>query len=321
MIKRNYNLDYLRGLAAFAIMIYHYLSWTLGRFSSDSFMGRVGIYGVSIFYVLSGLTLYFVYIDKMKPTRMELFHFYKKRILRIFPLLWLVTIIAVIIQKQSPDFINLFLNLSGLFGFLRWDKYYSTGAWSIGNELVFYVFFPIFIYLVKKSKGLMVLLSFILFSIYIYFAFVKLTPDLKLREQWKDYVNPLNQVFLFLSGFYIGYLSNEVKFNKRITTSLLILGLIVFVFYPVSGDLINLVTGFNRIIFTICCILICFSFFKLNYKFSEKLHKPLKFLGEASYSVYLLHPLSFKLTQYFVKYISLSTRLVLSISITIRSIQ
>ncbi|MCB0760440.1 MAG: acyltransferase family protein, partial [Flavobacteriales bacterium] len=74
---RLYNLDYLRGLAAFGIMIYHYLTWTLGKFSADDFLGRLGVYGVSVFYVLSGLTLYYVYFHKMQPTRQELVSFFK----------------------------------------------------------------------------------------------------------------------------------------------------------------------------------------------------------------------------------------------------
>jgi exopolysaccharide production protein ExoZ len=79
IMNRLYNLDYLRGLAAFGIMIYHYLSWTLGNFSADTFMGRLGIYGVSIFYVLSGLTLYYVYFDKMKPSKEDIISFFKKK--------------------------------------------------------------------------------------------------------------------------------------------------------------------------------------------------------------------------------------------------
>jgi exopolysaccharide production protein ExoZ len=184
-MNRLYNLDYLRGLAAFGIMIYHYLSWTLGKFSADTFMGRLGIYGVSIFYVLSGLTLYYVYYDKMKPSKEDIVSFFKKRIFRIFPLLWLVTIIAVILTRKSPDFYNLFLNLTGLFGFIKWDTYFSAGVWSIGNELVFYVFFPFFILFIKKLKPLMLVLTFVLLGLYLYFAFVKLNPDLTLSEQWK----------------------------------------------------------------------------------------------------------------------------------------
>lgn len=58
---RLHNLDYLRGLAASGIMIYHYSMWTNGHADIDSFICRVGVYGVSIFYVLSGLTLFVVY--------------------------------------------------------------------------------------------------------------------------------------------------------------------------------------------------------------------------------------------------------------------
>lgn len=110
-------------------MIYHYLTWTLGIFSADTFMGRFGIYGVSIFYVLSGLTLYYVYYDKMKPSKEEIVSFFKKRAFRIFPLLWLVTFVAIFLSRKIPDFTNLFLNLSGLFGFIRWDKYFSPGVY------------------------------------------------------------------------------------------------------------------------------------------------------------------------------------------------
>ena len=63
-MNRLYNLDYLRGIVAFGIMIYHYFLWTFGKFSADTFIGRLGIYGVSIFYVLSGLTLYYVYYER-----------------------------------------------------------------------------------------------------------------------------------------------------------------------------------------------------------------------------------------------------------------
>ncbi len=120
-MNRLYNLDYLRGFAAFGIMMYHYLSWTFGSFTADSFMGRVAIYGVSVFYILSGLTLYYVYYERMRPSKDDLISFFKKRVLRIFPLLWLVTFASILLSGKIPDIGNLFLNLMGLFGFIRWD--------------------------------------------------------------------------------------------------------------------------------------------------------------------------------------------------------
>jgi peptidoglycan/LPS O-acetylase OafA/YrhL len=297
-MKRLYNLDYLRGLAAFGIMIYHHLIWTLGAFSADTFMGRLGIYGVSIFYILSGLTLYYVYYDKMKPSKEDILSFFKKRVFRIFPLLWLVTIVAILLSPTIPDFTNLFLNLSGLFGFIRWDKYLSIGVWSIGNELVFYVFFPFFILFIKRFKPLMILLALVLFGLYLYFAFVKLNPDLRLSEQWKNYVNPLNQVFLFLGGFLIGFILQDTKIKNSAFVFFLFLAFALFTFYPVTGDIINIVTGTNRLIFTASCFIICICFYKLTFKIPKFIHKPLTLLGEASYSVYLLHPIVWSLTSF-----------------------
>ncbi len=92
------SLDYLRGLMAIGIMFYHFFVWTFGTYESDTFLEKIGLYGVSVFYV--------------------------------------------------PN--KILLNLSGLFGFVAFDKYIPTGAWSIGNELVFYAFFPIVLILSKK---------------------------------------------------------------------------------------------------------------------------------------------------------------------------
>lgn len=290
-MNRLYNLDYLRGIAAFGIMLFHYLAWSQGRFTADEFMGRVGVYGVSIFYVLSGLTLYYVYFDKMQPVREEVIAFFRKRFFRIFPLLWLVTIAAVILKRELPNFTDLFLNLSGLFGFVKWDVYFSAGVWSIGNELVFYVFFPFFILFTKKLKPLMVLLSIAIFGLYLYFAFWRIDSSQTSDHEWREYVNPLNQVFLFLGGFLIGLFFQNTRIKNSTVLVLLLLALGIFTFYPASANPITLVTGTNRLVFTACCFVICLCFYKLTFQFPGFIHKPLTLLGEASYSVYLLHPI------------------------------
>jgi exopolysaccharide production protein ExoZ len=323
-MNRLYNLDYLRGFAAFGIMIYHYLSWTIGDFKSDTFMGRFGVYGVSIFYILSGLTLYHVYYERMKFEKADIASFFKKRIFRIFPLLWLVTFTSILFSRKLPDFANLLLNLSGLFGFVSWDTYFSAGVWSVGNELVFYAFFPFFVLFMKRIKPLMVLSTLVILGIYLYFTFVKITPDLTLSEQWKNYVNPLNQVFLFLGGFLIGFFFHDTKIRNSIVLTLIILTITTFAFYHATGDIINIVTGVNRLFFTLCCFLVCICFYKSSFKFPKFIHNPLILLGEASYSVYLLHPIVWVLTGFFSKLFGkyifcfpVSARLILSVLLTL----
>lgn len=290
-MKRLHNLDYLRGLAAFGIMIYHYMTSAFGQYDANTFLGKTGMYGVSIFYVLSGLTLYLVYYTNMQPSKTDVIAFARKRFFRIFPLLWLVTICTIIISRQFPDLSRLALNLTGLFGFLDWNKAMATGAWSIGNELVFYAFFPLFIFLAKRSKAGFALLSLAILCVYLHFAFNILDVNRSFTDQWRDYVNPLNQLFLFLGGFLIGMFFSQIKIPTIPSLVILFIGLAAYIFYPAPpGDRINLATGFTRIIFTIFCFVICLGFFKTTLRLPGFINKPLTLLGEASYSVYLLHP-------------------------------
>jgi peptidoglycan/LPS O-acetylase OafA/YrhL len=323
-MKRLHNLDYLRGLAAFGILLYHYLSWTIGRFDSESTIGRIGLYGVSIFYILSGLTLFIVYYEKMNFSKNEIIGFIKKRVFRIFPLMWLVVIISILFSQKVPNVYDLIMNLTGLFGFVNWDKYFAVGLWSIGNELVFYAFFITFLYFALKKTSIFYVYSLIVFLVFSYFAFYILknqsSKDFTLIKMWWYYVNPLNQLFLFLGGFLIGYFFNVNGTNKNLNIFLLIFGLFIFAFYPENGDKIFLVSGTSRIVFTFSSLLICFGFFKVNFNFTNFIHVPLVFLGEICYSLYLIHPLVFNRVRFVADYLSahyfkISSTFVLIISI------
>lgn len=280
-------------------MVYHYLSWSLplGTFTASTFFGRVGIYGVSMFYILSGLTLFHVYYNKMLPSKGDLIDFIKKRLFRIFPMLWFATILGIILGRQFPDVKLLILNLTGLYGIIKWDGSLAVGAWSVGNELVFYIFFPFFVLFSKKSMRMFLILSLAILGIYLIFAFHVLDKNKSLTSQWRDYVNPLNQVFLFLSGFLIGLIFRELNIRRTLNLAIFFTGLCLFLFYPSAGDTIQLVTGINRLVFTLSCILICIAFYKLNARVPVIVHKPLILLGETSYSIYLLHPIVFNVVE------------------------
>jgi len=51
------------------------------------------------------------------------------------------------------------------------------------------------------------------------------------------------------------------------------------------------VTGTNRLVFTLFCIMICVGVYKLTIKPPVLIHKIFSLLGETSYSIYLLHPI------------------------------
>lgn len=287
------SLDYLRGIMALSIMLYHYSSWSFHTYHSGSILGKLGIYGVSFFYILSGLTLYIVYNETM-ATSHQITQFFIKRLFRIYPLLWLTTLLYVIVPSVKADAYTIFLNLSGLFGFIKPTAAIGVGVWSIGNELVFYAFFPLIILYEKKdSKLLFYIIIFLSFLVALVFAFIVLRNDVNLEFQWAYYVNPFNQLFLFTGGILIGHLSKELKpsVSKRILAPIIIVLAILFTLVPAEGDLIHIVVAWNRIIFALICLLLCAGVFWLRLSYYTWLHQVLSFLGEASYSIYLLHPI------------------------------
>lgn len=293
--NRLFFLDYLRGLSAFGILVYHYLSWTLGNFKSESIIARFGVYGVSIFYILSGITLFHVYHTKLQNPKEFIKNFLKKRLLRILPLLCLAILLSVLVLQSRPDFWNLFLNVTGLFGFFDWNKSIVIGGWSIGNEIVFYAFFILMMLFYTKNKIIFYSISVLSFMLFVFFAFSVLSPNDTLTNQWENYVNPMNQLFLFVSGILIASLFRNTIIKPAYNSIIVLIGLILFCFSPAFGDTINLVTGVNRIVFTLSVILICLFFYKSTFSLPAFLHKPLHFLGLISYSLYLLHPIFFSI--------------------------
>jgi exopolysaccharide production protein ExoZ len=305
-MKRLHELDYLRGLAAAGIMLFHYLSWTFGEFSSAQVVGRIGIYGVSIFYILSGLTLYHVYNEPLSKGLNEVGVFFKRRILRIYPLLWITTIASIFLfDGGEANAKEVILNLTGLFGFIDWPHGIAIGSWSIGNELVFYVFFPLFVILYHKSKLGLGIFSLAMLAVFIYFAYflIDINSSLSDEQQRSYYCNPFNQVFLFLGGYLVGVLLEQTRVSLPIAVFLIIGGALLFVLWPETGDRVRLIGGHTRMVLTLCCFLVCVGFYKFSAQLPAFVSWPLRTLGEISYSVYMLHPIIHRLILFPIDYV------------------
>jgi peptidoglycan/LPS O-acetylase OafA/YrhL len=305
-MNRLKSLDILRGLTAFAIMFYHFSIWTNKgeAHTADSFLGRIGLYGVSIFFVLSGLTMYLVYHDKMQDSK-AIKSFFIKRIFRIYPLYWLACLSSIFFLETPATNMDIFWNFMGLFAFIN-SKSLTTGGWSIGNELVFYAFFPLLIWLSsnKKHFSLTVIWSI---SIGIFFAFFLLNNTATMTAQWMIYTNPFNQLYFFVAGIGLGKMVKTTLFFKQHQVlNYLVLFLIIglFIVYPAVGQQTVLISGNNRIVFSLLSITICFLIFTLDVSLPIFIEKPLTTLGEISYGVYLIHPIVFlELRQFLTDYL------------------
>ena len=292
--KRIESLDWLRGLMALSIMLYHLSVWYFIAPDATSLLGRMGIYGVSIFFILSGLSMAIVYHHFIQSAS-SAFAFMVRRIFRIWPLLWIATLATVAIKLYQhdliPDSTKIALNLTGLFGFVPPYAYIATGAWSIGNEMVYYAITPFLLLGYNYSQWLGNLIVAITFGIGLYFSSVLLSPEFTLVQQWDTYIHPLNNLFLYAIGIAIYYNLKDVKIPHLLNLALLLISLLILLFYTVGINQIDLVTGWNRIIFIALSVGFVVSFYKFRLMLPAFFSYPLEKLGLVTYGVYILHPI------------------------------
>lgn len=289
------SLDWLRGLMATAIMFYHLIYWHIAPIDSSYVLGRLGVYGVSIFFVLSGLSMAIVYSSFIVDRRTAVV-FYIRRIFRIWPLLWLCLALVVLPSLLKGNDVSiqfLLLNITTLFGFVSPSSYINTGAWSIGNEMVYYAMTPFLLMSYEKSRSIGNILLVLSLLVALLFAFVLLDSQRPLAEQWRIYINPFNNVFLYIAGISIYYNLRYVEMRTTMLGLLFAFSIALFVFYPATGDQIAITTGVNRIVFLLASVVLVCAFYKFsNYSIVPKrVQYALGQLGIATYGVYLLHPI------------------------------
>ncbi len=176
--KINYRreIDGLRSLSVIFVILYHLYP--------DTFNG--GFLGVDIFFVISG----YVISQSLYKSNSENFfdfikHFYARRILRIYPLLIIVsisTLLITLIFFSYSDFNFLFysfitsiIGLSNLY-YIKTGKDYFLDeidnpflhTWSLGIEEQFYLIYPILLFILLKnfsSSNIKTIIIFILLII------------------------------------------------------------------------------------------------------------------------------------------------------------
>lgn len=145
------ELDALRGLAALAVVLFHYTflyNERIGHSEELSFIASYGGLGVYLFFIISGFVI-FLTLKRCKSHT----DFIVSRFSRIFPAYWIAIILTAIVVNiydlkglhRSIDeiLVNLTM-LQGYIGIQHVDEVY----WTLTYELLFYTF----MYLIYRLK-------------------------------------------------------------------------------------------------------------------------------------------------------------------------
>jgi peptidoglycan/LPS O-acetylase OafA/YrhL len=154
-------IDGLRALAVIAVMLYHLgFTWIPG-----------GFLGVDLFFVISGYVITRLLLDSIAQSGgLDLRGFYLARIRRLLPaLIFMVTTTIIAIGIWAPDTIKRLLidTPFALTGTINWwlvakeqDYFESIGrppllqhTWSLAVEAQFYLIWPLILYFVLKKFG------------------------------------------------------------------------------------------------------------------------------------------------------------------------
>ncbi len=179
------EIDGLRAIAVFAVIIYH-ANFVL--FGHTLFQG--GFIGVDIFFVISGYLITTLILKEIyKNNQFSFKYFYERRIRRILPVLLFVIIITSIISHfillpgSLVDFGKSVLSIIS-FGSNYYFNYTGNSygqensllkpllhTWSLSVEEQFYILFPIFlIFIIKFFKKHLLGVLFLSFLISLLFS-------------------------------------------------------------------------------------------------------------------------------------------------------
>jgi len=152
-----YGLDHLRALAIIFVFLYHYRIPIFGHPEWLTDFAKFGWTGVDLFFVLSGFLISSQLFSQIKQGRKISFkEFFLKRFFRILPAFWAVVGIYFCFpgfherEELSPAW--KFLTFTQNFGLDI--KYFGTfsHAWSLCVEEHFYLFLPIILILLLRTK-------------------------------------------------------------------------------------------------------------------------------------------------------------------------
>jgi peptidoglycan/LPS O-acetylase OafA/YrhL len=156
------GLNGVRFIAALLVIVDHtelfksYLGFP--TLWANSYSAYLGAFGVSIFFVLSGFLITYLLLEEQQEAPIRIRHFYLRRILRIWPLYYLILVLGFFVIPyldffQVPQYsrdmgdslhrLLLFVGLAANVAFVYLPTVpFANVLWSVAVEEQFYLFWP-----------------------------------------------------------------------------------------------------------------------------------------------------------------------------------
>lgn len=271
---RLFELDALRGLAALAVVLFHFtfgIDNATKIFSDDKFYFSYGYLGVHLFFLISGFVI-FMTLDKTKKP----FDFIVSRFSRLYPAYWaaIFTTIIFTIFLRSTDYTikQVLINLTMLQHWFK-IKDIDGAYWTLAVELTFYAI----MWLIFVSKKL----NYIFFISMIWLLIVAILSFFDI-----PFENLLNVFFiphhapLFIGG--IAFFKIKTDHSKTEYHILVVCSYFCtcIVNYTIHADIV---------VYTVITLFYITFYLFVYDKLSFLNNRILQFLGTISYSVYLIH--------------------------------
>lgn len=288
--KKNYQIQVLRAFFCLLIVFFHYTFRYSQLFNSNNIFSNSIVeyfapFGVISFFVLSG---FFLIRRKQRLSVKEKIIYWIKKILYIY-IIYLIAVIIIYVlsftglygEGRTVSLAVFIQNLFFIHEFLG-SGYVDGAHWYIFALLCAYFFAIIYDFLPKKENGLSYLYWIAILSISL--------VSLLLFKTSKDgsFINSFSKTINYILCYgYFPYLFIGISLFLFDYDCINIKNVILLVFAFLSIVCVAIYSWINLIVLVCSLPLIIFSLFR-KLAFLEKL-KPVILLGNASYSIYLLH--------------------------------
>jgi peptidoglycan/LPS O-acetylase OafA/YrhL len=283
---------------ALAVAFYHFTIWypvfQPGRFMAYT-AAKAGHYGVEGFFIISGFCFFHIYrAESFRGRGLRDFHI--RRFLRIAPLYYLAVALNVALGSAvgPPATARMLLeNATLTFGLFHPNHSLVLGGWSIGIEYVFYMALPALVWAAGRWRPFMAMAALATLVLSVPYTLYRVPAAAMAGDmKFHTYVQVANHAFLFFMGGLVAQARARISWRcSRLCFWILAaaLGLVFSRYVRNFYDHFVVMEGPPRYAFAFLCLgMVALFAFR---EFPDSILKRAGlYLGEISYSVYLIHP-------------------------------